>query len=143
MKLTEEEIASMWEAACRAQLTKEAPSCVAHFARAIEARLAAPGLQLDPAETAFLAARLRRLFQHFGIPVTGSDDDARLIGNAGAGIGLLLGRPMFSAADVDEAARFCGISDGHRDLLGHALRDMHARGVVPSSNDQQEAGHGR
>jgi Lar family restriction alleviation protein len=37
--------------------------------------------------------------------------------------------PTFSQADVEEAAKHCGISDGHRDLLAHALRDMHARGV--------------
>lgn len=50
----------------------------------------APKLTLDAIEVKFLAARLRRLFEHFGVPVPGTDDDARVIGNAGAGIGLLL-----------------------------------------------------
>jgi hypothetical protein len=50
-------------------------------------------LTLDAAEVAFLAARLRHLFAHFEIPVPGSDDDARLIGNAGAAIGMLLSCP--------------------------------------------------
>lgn len=47
---------------------------------------------LSASEVAFLAARLRRLFADFEIPVPGGDDDARLIGNAGAAIGLLLGK---------------------------------------------------
>lgn len=52
-----------------------------------------PGMQpvtLIADEAAFLAARLRRLFQHFSIPVPDGGDDGRLIGCAGAGIGLLL-----------------------------------------------------
>lgn len=50
------------------------------------------GLTLDANDTRFLAARLRRLFEHFGVPVPGADDNARLIGSAGAAIGLLLTR---------------------------------------------------
>lgn len=48
------------------------------------------GLTLDANEVRFLAARLRRLFAHFGVPVPNEQDDGRLIGIAGAGIGLLL-----------------------------------------------------
>jgi hypothetical protein len=45
---------------------------------------------LEAADAAFLAARLRRLFAHFKVAVPDGGDDARLIGNAAAGIGLLL-----------------------------------------------------
>lgn len=56
------------------------------------------------------------------------------VGGDGASIndtpGVVVDAPTFSAADVDEAAQFCGISAGHRELLRQALRDMHARGVL-------------
>jgi hypothetical protein len=69
---------------------------------------AAPGLTLDAGELRFFAARLRRLFQHFGTPVPGMEDDARLIGNAGAGIGLLLTGRTDGALVVDGQT----VSDG-------------------------------
>jgi hypothetical protein len=54
--------------------------------------MADPRITLDANDARFLAARLRRLFAHFGIPVPNADDDAHLIGNAGAAIGMLLTR---------------------------------------------------
>jgi hypothetical protein len=45
---------------------------------------------LTPKDAAFLGARLRRLFAHFKVAVPDGGDDARLIGHAAAGIGLLL-----------------------------------------------------
>ena len=51
------------------------------------------GVSLDANETQYLAARLRRLFAHFGLSLPeGHKDDARLIGIAGAAIGMLLTR---------------------------------------------------
>lgn len=55
-----------------------------------EPGMAHAGLRLDANEVKFLAARLRRLFEHFGIPVPDAQDDHRLIGVAGAAIGMLL-----------------------------------------------------
>lgn len=72
---------------------------------------AAPGsLVLDPSEVKFLAARLRRLFAHFRVPVPNADDDASVIGNAGAGIGLLLGRserPVLPSAQPEPLRTLC------------------------------------
>jgi hypothetical protein len=51
----------------------------------------APSLTLSPLEVAFLAARLRRLFAHFGTTLPKfAENDARLIGIAGSAIGMLL-----------------------------------------------------
>jgi hypothetical protein len=74
-------------------------------------QLADAGVTLSSADAAFLAARLRRLFQHFGTPLPDgtSDDDERLIGIAGAAIGMLLtGRTdgaSASAASVPDAPK--------------------------------------
>jgi hypothetical protein len=51
------------------------------------------GLTLDHDEMHFLAARLRRLFEHFGLPLPDArQNDTRLIGLAAPAIGILLTR---------------------------------------------------
>ena len=76
---------------------------------------------LDASEARFLAARLRRLFHHFGpkTPSWAEEDDARLIGIAGACIGMLLtDREMTGNKDLLPYVRpqECGASGaGHMD----------------------------
>jgi hypothetical protein len=95
------------------------------------------GLTLDHDEMHFLAARLRRLFEHFGIPVPNSNDDTSIIGNAGAGIGLLLGKANQPVAWVNgeelrekaNAVIACGAE--RREVSGHAYdTPLYAPGVV-------------
>jgi hypothetical protein len=64
-------------------------------------------ITLDATDARFLAARLRRLFAHFGIPVPNAEDDEHLIGNAGAAIGMLLTRrETESPSAADHAALY-------------------------------------
>lgn len=106
---------------------------------------------LEDVDVKFLAARLRRLFAFFNYPLPSfAADDARLIGNAAAGIGLLLtaqpaGVPVGDCTEPNRAAcprkcmDFCNKTEqaaaesrGDDAELGRAL------GVPASSNDQLE-----
>jgi hypothetical protein len=61
-------------------------------------------LGLTAEEAAFLAARLRRLFKHFGYPVP-ECNDSHLIRIAGSCIGGLLTREAKGHAGVGEVPR--------------------------------------
>ena len=86
------------------------------FTRAPEAAQA--GLTLDAGEIAFLAARLRRLFEReqYTLPEFARENDSALIGIAGSVIGAILTRA--SAAIADECPH--GVDDGACKACYHA-----------------------